>query len=151
MVLRTQVLRALLIPDWSSLVTDRLEPWGPLPGIPRVTMSVMPGRLGLVLPRSLWSQTTSLFFKVTPAHWMSSFDPKKFVCTLSLENKDGFRPKLGQLKDLIRFWWPWPNFQGHHTMKTVKVSLVYTLLPEPINGFWLNLHRNTIGTRKRSD
>ena len=110
---------------------------------------VKPGRLGVVLPRSVRSQTTSLFFKVTPANWMSNFDPKMFVCTLSLENKDGFWPKLGQLKDLMRFWWPWPNFQGHLTMKTVKVSLVYTLLPEPINGFWLNLH--TIGTRKRSD
>ena len=29
---------------------------------------------------------------------------------------------LGWFKDLIRFWWPWPNFQGHHTIKTLKFS-----------------------------
>ena len=28
---------------------------------------------------------------------------------------------LGWFKDLVRFWWPWPNFQGHHTIKTVKI------------------------------
>ena len=27
---------------------------------------------------------------------------------------------------VIKFWWPWPNFQGHHTIKTVKMSLVCT-------------------------
>ena len=42
-------------------------------------------------------------------------------------------------KELIRFWWPCPNFQGHHTIKTVKMSLVCTLSPEPIGGFWPNL------------
>ena len=25
-------------------------------------------------------------------------------------------------KDLITFWWPWLNFQYHHTIKTVKFS-----------------------------
>ena len=45
--------------------------------------------------------------------------------------------------EVIRFWWPWPNFQGHHTIKTVKMSLVCTLSPEPIGGFWPNLYRNT--------
>ena len=29
---------------------------------------------------------------------------------------------LGWFKDLIRFLWPWPNFQGHHTIKTLKFS-----------------------------
>ena len=32
------------------------------------------------------------------------------------------------LKEMIIFWRPWPNFQGHHTKKTVKMSLVYTLI-----------------------
>ena len=41
---------------------------------------------------------------------------------------------LGWVKDLIRFWWPWPNFQGHHIIKTVKMSFVCTLSPEPIGG-----------------
>ena len=58
---------------------------------------------------------------------------------------------LGLLNDLVRFWWPWPNFQGHHIINTVKISLVCTLSPEPIDGFWPNLHRNTIGTRERND
>ena len=58
---------------------------------------------------------------------------------------------FGWFKDLIRFWWPWPNFQGHHTIKIVKMSLVCTLSPEPISGFWPNLHRNTIGTWERND
>ena len=31
---------------------------------------------------------------------------------------------LGQLKYLFRFWCPWPNFQCHHTVKTVNMSLV---------------------------
>ena len=30
---------------------------------------------------------------------------------------------LGWFKDLIRFWWPWSNFQGHHTTKPVNMSL----------------------------
>ena len=58
---------------------------------------------------------------------------------------------LGYLKELIRFWWPWPNFQGHHTIKAVKMSLVCTLSPEPIGGFLPNFHRNTIGTCERND
>ena len=56
--------------------------------------------------------------------------PRKLVCTLYLEPNDGFWPNfvyckfvtLGWFKDLIRFWWSWPNFQGHHTIKTVKFS-----------------------------
>ena len=58
---------------------------------------------------------------------------------------------LGWFKDFVRFWWAWPNFQGHHTIKTVKISLVCTPSPEPIGGFWPNLHRNTFGTWKRND
>ena len=30
---------------------------------------------------------------------------------------------LGWFKGLIRFWWPWPNFQGHHTIKTCQNEL----------------------------
>ena len=58
---------------------------------------------------------------------------------------------LGWFKDLRKFWWHWPNFQGHHTIKTVKMSLVCTLSPEPIGGFWLNLQRNTTVTLERND
>ena len=56
---------------------------------------------------------------------------------------------IGIIKELIRFWWPWPNFQGHNTIKTVKMSCVCN--PEPSGGFWPNLHRNTNGTWERSD
>ena len=46
---------------------------------------------------------------------------KWLFCTLSPEWMDGFWPnckvktaiKLRQGLDLIRFWWPWPHFQGH--------------------------------------
>ena len=44
----------------------------------------------------------------------------------------------------------WPYFQGHHTTKTVKLSLVCCLSPEPMYGFQPNLHINTIGTWERS-
>ena len=33
-----------------------------------------------------------LIFKVVPALWMSKFDQKQIVCTLSLEPNDGFWP-----------------------------------------------------------
>ena len=46
--------------------------------------------------------------------------------------------------DNQKSWLDFPNFQGHHTIKNVKMNLVYTLFPEPIGGFWLNLHTNTI-------
>ena len=58
---------------------------------------------------------------------------------------------LGWFQDLFRFWWPWLNFQSHHTIKTVKMSLVCTLSPQPIGGFWPNLHRNTTETLERND
>ena len=74
-----------------------------------------------------------LIFKVTPALW--NFDHKKLVCTLMT---DSGQIVTGWVKDLIRFWWPWPNFQGHHTIKTVKMSLVWALSPEPNGGFWPN-------------
>ena len=35
-------------------------------------------------------------------------------------------------KEVIKFWWPWPYFQGHYIIKTLKVSLVYTLIS------WIN-------------
>ena len=29
---------------------------------------------------------------------------------------------LRQGKEVIRFWWPWPHFQGHYIVKTLKMS-----------------------------
>ena len=74
-----------------------------------------------------------LIFKVTPALWMSNFDHKQLVCTLSLESNNEFRPNfiycnVGMVKELSRFWWPWTNFQVHYTIKTVKMGIVCTLI-----------------------
>ena len=49
-------------------------------------------------------------------------------------------------KAVIRFWWPWPDFQGRHTITTVEMSLICTLSPKPIGRFWPNLHRSTTET-----
>ena len=91
----------------------------------------------------------------------SNFDPKKkLVCTIMWpyllnqmtdSSQTSYIVTLGCFKDWFRFRWPWPNFQGHHTIKTVKWAFAALLSPEPINWFWPNLHRNTIGTWGRND
>ena len=50
--------------------------------------------------------------------------------------------------DLNRLWWPWPNFQGHQTIKTVKMSIVCTLSPEPSGGFWPTCTETPLGYGK---
>ena len=40
-------------------------------------------------------------------------------------------------KELIRFWWPWPHFQGHRRAQIVEKWLFCTLPPEWMDGFWL--------------
>ena len=47
--------------------------------------------------------------------------------------------KLAQLyccdeKELIRFWWPWPHFQGHRRAWIVGKWIVCTLSPEQMDG-----------------
>ena len=86
----------------------------------------------------------------------SNFDQKSLSAPYLLNQmtdsgQTSYIVTLGWLKDLVGFWWSWPNFQGHHTIKTVKMSLVCTLPPERISGFWPNLHRNTIETWGRND
>ena len=103
-------------------------------------------------------------FKVTQVFWMSNFVKKKkkrkkkslsapYILNQMVDSGQTLCiVSLGLLKELIRYWWPWPNFyKGHHTIKTVKLSIVCTLFPEPIDGFWPNLHRNTNGTWERND
>ena len=81
-----------------------------------------------------------LIFKVTPALWNFQILTNKSLSAPHLLNQmtdsgqTSYIVTLGWYKDLIRFWWPWPNFQGHHTIKTVKMSLVCSLSPEPIGG-----------------
>ena len=52
---------------------------------------------------------------------------------------------LGKGKEVIRFWWLWPHFQGHYIIKTVKMSFVCTLSHESIEGIWPNKHSYIIG------
>ena len=58
---------------------------------------------------------------------------KELVCTIYLLNQmtDSGQTssivRLGWFKELVRFWWPWPNFQGHHTLNIVKMSLMSAL------------------------
>ena len=75
-------------------------------------------------------------FKVTPALWSFQIWPKK-ACLHSLLNQwmdsgqISYIGTLGWSKNLIRFWWPWPNFQGHQTLKFWPKKLVCTLYLEP--------------------
>ena len=57
---------------------------------------------------------------------------------------------LGWGKGLIRFWWPWPYFQGyistskwqgHHSIMTANFSPFDTLSSEQVNGFWLKVSK----------
>ena len=54
-------------------------------------------------------------------------------------------------KVLIRFWWPWPHFQGHRGAQIVGKWLVCTLSPEWMDRFWLNLYNYIVVTWKRTD
>ena len=40
--------------------------------------------------------------------------------------------------DVNSFYWDGPNFQGHHTIKTVKMSFICSLSPEPMGGILPN-------------
>ena len=83
---------------------------------------------------------TLAIFKVTYTLW-----PKQLVCTLLnrwIQTKHMVWCITGMGKNLIRFWWPWPyfqghhmnifwlpwsEFQGHHATWVVKMSIVCTL------------------------
>ena len=58
---------------------------------------------------------------------------------------------LGEGKELIRFWWPWPYFQGYRgTLKCPKYGF-RAISSELVDEFWLDLLRNIVGRRKRLD
>ena len=105
-----------------------------------------PSRHGAKIIRFWWP---CHIFKVDQ-HFECPILTKKLVCTRSFQPNNGFWPNftyciIGIIKKkLIRFSWSWPNFQGHHTIKTVKMSLVYTLSPESIDGFWPNSKETSI-------
>ena len=54
-------------------------------------------------------------------------------------------------KELIRFWWPSPFFQGYRRAQIFGKWLVCTLPPEWMGGFWLNLYIYIVVTWKRTD
>ena len=89
-----------------------------------------------------WDQTKNwldlcdldIIFKVTAIEklkilwhflvWALAWD---FVCTISCEPVVGFYQSfmgiwLGHNKELIRFWWPWPDFHGHSGIKTENLQ-----------------------------
>ena len=72
------------------------------------------------------------------------------------EGMDGFWPNLQYYivtwkKKLIRFWWPWPHFQGHKRAQIVGKWLFCTLSPERMDGFWPNLYSFIVETGTRTD
>ena len=69
-----------------------------------------------------------LIFKVTQNFQIFKFWPKSLStpCLLNQMTDSGQTSNivmLGWFKDLFRFWWIWPNFQGPHTIKTVNWAL----------------------------
>ena len=75
----------------------------------------------------------------------SNFDKKSLSASLFLNqmtdsDQTSYIVTLRWFKDLIKFWWPCPNFQGHHTVKTVKFHILIkntmSALLEPNDGFW---------------
>ena len=54
-------------------------------------------------------------------------------------------------KELIRFWWPWPHFQGHRRAQFVGKWLFCTLSPEWMDGFWSNLYSYIVEIGIRTD
>ena len=45
---------------------------------------------------------------------------------------------LVEINNLIGIWWHWHNFQGRHTIKIVKMSVIWSISSEPMHGFWPN-------------
>ena len=77
-------------------------------------------------------------FKFWPKKSLSAF---YLLNQMTYSDQTSFIITLGWFKDLIRFWWPWHNFQGHHTLKFSNFDqkkLVWTLSLEPNDGFWPN-------------
>ena len=65
-----------------------------------------------------------LIFKVTVRLNPPKLSQKVFECMLSHGPLDGMLPNLQAYINwtgllVIRFWWPWPNFQGHSFMTEI--------------------------------
>ena len=56
---------------------------------------------------------------------------------------------FGHGKELIRFLWPWPHFQGHYIIKTPKMSLVKSLCAHYLFNQWLKFDQTSTDTSSR--
>ena len=69
-------------------------------------------------------------FNVTPALLSFQILPQKSLSAPYLLDQmtdscqTSYIVTLVWIKDFVRFWWLWPNFQGHHIIKTVTFSNV---------------------------
>ena len=54
-------------------------------------------------------------------------------------------------KILIRFWWPWPHFQGHWRVQIIGKWLFCTISPDWMDGFWPNFYSYIVETGTRTD
>lgn len=73
-------------------------------------------------------------------HWRDNFLSAKYLMNEWMDLKHiSMAITLGQDEDLIRFWWPWPNFQGNRAQNSQiigqKCTLVCTLSLELMDGF----------------
>ena len=81
-----------------------------------------------------------------------SFFPTRYLLNQWMDfNQTCIDTWLGWGKELIRFWWPWPHFQGHQPMKTDQIRFSDAISSEQMNGFWPNLHKSIVGRRLRVD
>ena len=73
---------------------------------------------------------------------------------LSSGQADGFWPNLhntllGGREELIKCWWPWPNFQGHSSTSKCPKYVFLALSSELVDEFWPNLHRYIVRKKER--
>ena len=77
-----------------------------------------------------------LIFKVTLVLWNSNLIEKSLCAHCIKQWLEFYQTctdtSLGHGKGVIRFWWPWPHFQDHYIIKTLKMSLVRILIS------WIN-------------
>ena len=92
-----------------------------------------------------------LIFKVTRGLWLleNGFSPP-YILKEWMDFDQTCTSVLWHGKELIRFWWLLPDFQGHRRAQIGK-WLVYTLYPEWIGGFWPNLHSYIVETGTKTD
>ena len=78
---------------------------------------------------------------------------KACLHTISWTNGWNFN-KLAQMfghgKEVVRFLWPWPHFQGHYVIKTPKMSIVKSLCSNYLFQQWLDFDQTGIYTSSGS-